>query len=138
MKNILRAAPRVALLIGIAAAISACGSGVKFVRMDATEFPAKDKSAQIEVFEGGISVPHIVIGTLFAKQDMDPSYNDRSTYDQVIKTLKDEARKVGADALIDVRPITAEGGGLKSRVQVTATAVRYLEKTTTVTSASIR
>ena len=82
-------------------------------------------------------MPHIVIGTLFAKQDMDPSYNDRSTYDQVIKTLKDEARKVGADALID-SPHHRRGRGLKSRVQVTATAVRYLEKTTTVTSASIR
>ena len=56
----------------------------------------------------------------------------------MIATLKDEARKVGADALIDVRPITAEGGGLKSRVEVTATAVRYLEKTATVTSASTR
>jgi hypothetical protein len=138
MKKILRAAPMVALLLGVAATLSACGSGVKFVRMDATEFPPKDDSAKIEIFEGDITAPHIVIGTLTAKKDMDPTYNDQSTYDQVMETLKQEARKVGADALINVRPLTAEGGGLKSRVQVTATAVRYLEKTETITSASIR
>jgi len=138
MKRIIRATPLVALLIGVAAALSACGSGVKFVRMDATEFPPKDDSAKIEIFEGDITAPHIVIGTLSAKKDMDPSYNDQSTYDEVMDTLKEEARKVGADALVNVRPLTAEGGGLKSRVQVTATAVRYLEKAETVTSAPAR
>jgi uncharacterized protein YbjQ (UPF0145 family) len=55
-----------------------------------------------------------------------------STYDQVVVALTDEARKVGADALINVRPV--DNTELSTRVIVTATAVRFMRQGATVTS----
>jgi len=76
----------------------------------------------------------VVIGTLTAQRTLDASFNDRSTYDDIVAVLKDYARKVGADALTEVRPISTETGAMKSRIQVTARAVRYLESGATLRS----
>ena len=115
------------LLVATAAGLSACGSGVRFVRMDATEYPARDKYAPVEVFEGSVMTPHVVIGTLSAGRSMDANFNDRSTYDDLVASLKEYARKVGADALTEVRPLSTETGGMKSKLSITARVVRYLE-----------
>jgi hypothetical protein len=115
------------LLVTTAAGLSACGSGVRFVRMDATEYPARDKYAPVEVFEGSVVTPHVVIGTLSARRNMDAAFNDRSTYDDLVASLKDYARKVGADALTEVKPLSTETGGMKSGLSITARVVRYME-----------
>ena len=105
----------------------ACGSGVLFFRADSYEYPARDKEAAVEVFEGSVMTPHVVIGTLSARRTLDASFNDRSTYDDLLLDLKAYARKVGADALTEVRPVSTETGSMKSRIAITARAVRYLE-----------
>ena len=106
MHRVFRSISMTLLLVAIAAGLSACGSGVRFVRMDATEYPARDKYAPVEVFEGSVVTPHVVIGTLSARRNMDAAFNDRSTYDDLVASLKDYARKVGADALTEVKPLS--------------------------------
>ena len=138
MKNRFRIPALVLTAVLAATFLSACGSGVQFVRVEPTEFPPKDDAARVEIFDGPISTPHIVIGNLTARKDMNASFNDSSTYDELIRALKKHARKVGADALIKVRPVTTEGGGLKSKVEVSAVAVRYLERQSTITAATSR
>lgn len=127
MHRVIRSVCMALLLAATAAGLSACGSGVRFVRMDATEYPARDKYAPVEVFEGSVVTPHVVIGTLSARRNMDAAFNDRSTYDDLVATLKDYARKVGADALTEVKPLSTETGGMKSGLSITARVVRYLE-----------
>ena len=127
MHRVFRSVSMALLLAATAAGLSACGSGVRFVRMDATEYPARDKYAPVEVFEGSVVTPHVVIGTLSARRNMEAAFNDRSTYDDLVATLKDYARKVGADALTEVKPLSTENGGMKSGLSITARVVRYLE-----------
>jgi hypothetical protein len=127
MHRVVRSVSMTLLLVATAAGLSACGSGVRFVRMDATEYPARDKYAPVEVFEGSVVTPHVVIGTLSARRNMDAAFNDRSTYDDLVASLKDYARKVGADALTEVKPLSTETGGMKSGLSITARVVRYLE-----------
>jgi hypothetical protein len=95
-----------------------------------TKYPPKPDDAKITLHEGGIRAPHVVIGTLTAKKEIKASFNDESTFDQVLNTLKKEARKIGADALINLRPINSEDAS----VIITATAVHYLKETGTVSS----
>ncbi len=136
MKRWMQRARFAALAVAAAAFLTACGAGVQFIPVDGTQYPPKDRTAKVEVYEGSVIAPHVVIGTLTAKKSMDPSFDDHSTYDELMSDLKDYARKVGADALIEVRPVTDEGKGLKSQVQMTATAVRFLQKAETVSSNS--
>ena len=138
MKNWFRAPALILCLVLVAVGLSACGSGVKFVRVDPVEFPPKSDSAQIGIFDGAVSTPHIVIGTLTARKQMDAKFDDSSTYDELLVALKKHARKVGADALIEVRPVTSEGGGLKSNVEISAVAIRYLERQSTITAQTSR
>jgi hypothetical protein len=44
--------------------LSACGSGVQFVRQDMTEYAPKPEDAKLDVLDGGTMQPHVVIGTL--------------------------------------------------------------------------
>jgi hypothetical protein len=132
MKEILRAARPVVSLVSLAIALSACGSGVQFVRMDMTEYPPKDSDAVIEIHDGGVTRPHVVIGTLTAGQKMKTSFTDVSTRDQVLGSLTDYARKIGADALINVKPVGGED--LSTRVEMSATAIRYLNPGKTIGS----
>ena len=64
---------------------------------------------------------------------MKASFNDNSTYDEVLESLKIHARKVGADALMNVRPV-GDAGTITSRVELTAVAIRYLNQANTVTN----
>lgn len=113
--------------------LTACGSGVLFVRQDMTEYAPKPKDAEIDVMDGGTMQPHVVIGTLTASKKMEASFNDESTYDNVMASLEEHARKVGADALINVRPVT-RNGEVDTKIVITATAIRYLTEGVTVIS----
>ena len=121
---------RIAMVVLVAAAVSACGSGVQFVPQDMMKYPPKPSDARIEIHDGGVMQPHVVIGTLTAGKEMKASFDDDSTYDQVISSLKKHARKVGADALINVRPVKSED----ARLVISAIAIRFFEQKRSVTS----
>ena len=131
MNRFLNRAARAGILVAAIASLAACSSGVQFVREDMTRYPAKSKDAPIEVHEGNTLKPYVVIGTLTADRRMEAT--GESTYDLVVDDLTQEARKVGADALIHVRPV--DNTEMSTRVMVTATAVRFMRQGATVTSA---
>lgn len=133
MRRRIRPAAAAGLLALALSALTACGGGVQFVRQDMTKYPSKAKDAPIEVLEEGTTKPYVVIGTLTVDREIKSSFNDRSTYDEAMDALKDHARKVGADALIDVKPV-GDSGGLNARVVLSGTAVRYMEQTEQVSS----
>ena len=124
---------RVLLVCVILVCIAGCGSGVRFVRMDETKYPARPKNATVETFPETTSKPYVIIGTLHTEKDLDASFGGRSIYDTTIETLKSHARRVGADALIHLNPRHA-GEGSNNKVIVDATAVRYLARGPVVTS----
>jgi len=125
---------RLAIGVVIAAVLSGCGSGVRFVRMDETKYPAKAKNAVVETFPEETMKPHVVIGTLSTEKTLDASFGDHSVYDTTVDVLKSYARQIGADALTYVSPRhVGEGGGQKLRID--ATAIRYLAQSETITSA---
>ena len=119
---------RVFLLGLVAWALSGCGSNVDFVRVDPTEFPSRDSKAPVEIHRGKVLRPHIVIGVVTASQNMEATTGALSTYDDVVRQLKEKARKVGGDALVELRPVYSDGASLNSEVQFTAKVVKFLEK----------
>jgi hypothetical protein len=132
MRNVLRSTRYIAALAVVALLASGCGSGVQFVRQDMTAYPPKDADTEIPVFDSGITRPHVVIGTLTLERKMKASYGDASTYDEILQDLMAYARKIGADALVGVRPV--DEGAISTKIALTATAVRYLQESRVVTS----
>lgn len=132
-RSIRPAVPAGLLALAALTVLTACGGGVQFVRQDMTQYPPKAKDAPIEVLEGGTMKPYVVIGTLTVDRKMKASFDDHSTYDVAVEDLKEHARKVGADALINVKPL-GDAGGLEARVVLTGTAVRYMEQAEQVSS----
>lgn len=133
MKSIAKSARYTVVLAALAVLLSGCGSGVQFVRQDMTEYPPKPGDAHIDIYDSGVTRPHVVIGTLRAGKKMKASFNDKSTYDEVMDSLVRYARKVGADALAEVKPVD-QGRSTDTRIELTATAVRYMRRHQTVTS----
>jgi hypothetical protein len=123
-----------AVLVVALLPLAGCGSGIRFVREDVTTYPAKGAEEPIEVREGGSLRPHVVIGTFTAERNMKASYGDGSSLDRIMDDLKKEARKVGADALVHVHPILSEEHRTEAKLEIVATAVRYLKATQTVGS----
>lgn len=130
MKYTTTAGLRIALVGIVLLAIAGCGSSVQFVRQDMTNYPPKPADAKVEIHDGGVMQPHVVIGTLTAGKEMKPSLGDDSTYDLVMRDLEKYARKIGADALIDVHPVSSED----TQVVISATAIRYFQQKRSVTS----
>ena len=119
--------------IVLTAVLTGCGSGVRFVRMDETKYPARSKSAVVETFPQETMKPHVVIGTLSTERPLHASFGEHSVYEETVDELKSYARQIGADALIHMSPRhVGEGGG---KVRIDATAIRYLEQSETITSA---
>jgi len=126
-------AVRLLFLGVVAAGLAGCGSSVDFVRMDPTLYEPKPKDFPIEIHDGSVMRPHVVIGVLTASQDMEASLGTLSTYDTVVMNLKKKAREVGGDALVEVRPLY-DGANVKGAVTLSAKVVHYLEKKATVTA----
>jgi hypothetical protein len=125
---------RVGFSVLFALLLTGCGAGVRFVRLDDTPYAPKPKNAALAVLTGDSMDPHVVLGTLITARKMDASFDDRSIYDEAIGDLKACARKVGADALTRIRP-RVRGEGMGGKLEVEATAIRFLTLATTVTSA---
>jgi hypothetical protein len=98
-----------------------------------TEYPPKDANAEIAVFDGDISRPHVVIGTMTVDRKVEASFGDSSTNDKILDEMVAYARTIGADALVRVRPVN-DTSSISARVAMTATAVRYLRENSVVTS----
>ncbi len=106
---------------------SGCGSSVNFVRAHDVEYEAKSSNSPVEIHTGDVNRPYVVIGTLTASETMKASFSEKSTYDTVLKQLRDTARKVGADALIHTHP-ESDSEGVSTKVVITAQAVKYMER----------
>ena len=132
MKKLLLVVFAVASLAVSGSLVTGCGSGVQFVRQDITEYPPKSEDAEIKIFDGGVMTPHVVIGTMKAGKEVKASFGEGSTYDEVLESMKKHARKIGADALINVR--LENISEMSARVDLTATAVRYLTESTKISS----
>jgi hypothetical protein len=124
---------RIGLSVVIAILLTGCGSGVRFVRTDETLYAPKPKNAPVAVLSGDSMDPHVVLGTLTTAKKMKASFDDRSIYDEALGDLKACAREVGADALARVTP-RVRGEGMDGKLEVEATAIRYLTRATTVTT----
>ena len=114
--------------------VAGCGSGVNFVPEHDVVYAPKDKYATVDIYTGAINRPHVVIGTLTAEEKMKATFSDRSTYDTVVNKLKDKARRLGADALINAHPVTDPSSTVGTRLVVTAQAVKYMEAEVTMRS----
>lgn len=87
--------------------ILSCGPKVHFIKVGNTDYPSRRKDRNIPVFLAGrtIEKEYRVIGMMFIETETDFfSLTESEISDlEIIKKLKKEAGKYGADALIDLK-----------------------------------
>jgi hypothetical protein len=127
----------VALAIALLGSVACHTSSIK--RLTTTHFPPKSNSAPIELYVGTVSRPHTALAIIQSKSD---AKKDEKTKAGQLEELKRLARKLGADAVQEIRLLTkkAQGYVVDERVPFAAwkqgkynlyflrgTAIRYTE-----------
>jgi len=98
----------------VALAASVCLSGCQWQRVHRLtdyKYPPRDKDAEIEAFYGEVSEPHEKIAII---QSSPKNSRDNETKAKQLDELRKIARKLGADAIQDVRLLSTSGNGLVS------------------------
>ncbi|NNF07240.1 MAG: hypothetical protein HKN21_10810 [Candidatus Eisenbacteria bacterium] len=111
-----------------------CGSNVEFIRTDPTKYESTPSTTQIEVFQGPIVKPHVVIGVVTAVQEMKATTGTLSTYDEALRVLRVKARSVGGHALAELKPVYSDNAHVEPKVELTAKVVRFLEKEASIST----
>jgi hypothetical protein len=124
------------LLAGIALSMLAgCGSSTEFVPADPTlTYDAKPADAYIEVHKDDVIRPHVLVGVIHVNQDMSNTVGESSTYEVLIERLREKARQVGGDAVINVKPVQGADLEMSDTIRLRADVIRYLEHSTTISS----
>ncbi len=138
MKQIRKSSgPAVALAITLLASLACHTPSLK--RLTTTHFPPKPNSAPIDLYVGTVSQHHIEVAII---QSRSYASKDENTKARQLEELKRLARKLGADAVQEIRLLTkrAQGYVIDDRVPFPAwkqgkynlyflrgTAIRYTE-----------
>ena len=138
MKQIRKSSgPAVALAITLLASLACHTPSLK--RLTTIHFPPKPKSAPIDLYVGTVSQHHIEVAII---QSRSYASKDENTKARQLEELKRLARKLGADAVQEIRLLTkrAQGYAIDDRVPFPAwkqgkynlyflrgTAIRYTE-----------
>ena len=120
------------ILILFASALMGCGSTVQFVPVDTTVYEPRPESHVIKVHTSHIEQPHVLLGSVTVTKKMEAGFGGYSTYDIMIGMLKERAREVGGDGLLNIRPVDSEEQ-LDTTIVLTGQVVRYLEREQTIT-----
>ena len=117
------------------AALAGCGSSTEFVPADPTlTYDAKPSDAYIEVHRDNVIRPHVLVGVIHVNQDMSNTVGDASTYEVLVERLREKARQVGGDAVINVKPVKGADMEMSDTIRLRAEVIRYLEHSATISS----
>lgn len=112
------------LVMLAALTLAACaGDSARFSPMPGKAFPPKDESFEVAVFESVLPArPFERIAQIDVQMEM-PAATEASLQD-ALPELKRQARRAGADAVIDLRLRRSKTGGV-TVFQVSAMGIRY-------------
>lgn len=117
------------ILAGIVVAATACGPTVQVTKLGGT-FPPRRALEEVAVFSTKVPVcPYgeLAIVTAYRSQNWSPT-----AMDEALDLLKEQARSLGADAVVGLRVVSGGGGGGEPlREGYSATAIRFEEEACT-------
>ncbi len=89
--------------------LGGCRSDVSYVQLDPTVLSPKPEGYDVPFSYEVPSRAHRVLGEVKVTSEIKSDFNETSTFDQVMDKMKEQARKVGADAIVDLKTIDASG-----------------------------
>jgi len=121
MKRIHLAAPILALAL-----LSGCGPEVKYAQVDPTVLTPKPEGYDVPFSYEVPARAHKVLGEIRVSSKIKPDFNSTSTFDQVMNEMKKQARKIGADAIVDLKTVDSSNSQ-EGKLTMLGTFIIYTE-----------
>lgn len=110
---------------GLMTLLAGCGFDKKYVSLDPTVWPSKPSGYDMPVISQTPGRAHRAIGEVTVTSGIRPSYEQTGIYDQVLAEIRKEARKRGADAVINVRAQDSSETASRARLTLTGTLIIF-------------
>lgn len=105
--------------------LAGCGPEVHYVASDPTILTPKPAGYEMPFSHEVPGRPHKVLGELRVAERIRPSFRQTGTYDTVLAEMQKRARKVGADAIVNLRTLDSQRGGSEGRLTLVGTLIIF-------------
>lgn len=105
--------------------LAGCGPEVSYVATDPTVLTPKPVGYKVPISYETPDRPHKVLGRLQVSERIRPSYQQTGTVDRVLATMQQEARRIGADAIVNLRTLDSTAGGKQERLTMAGTLIIF-------------
>lgn len=109
----------------IALPLAGCHNNVVYMASDPTVLTPRPASYNVQVEYGTVSRPHRVLGEVRVTRKITPNFGQHGAYDLAIDEMKVQTRKVGGDAIINLKALDTQHGGTAGRLTLVGTVVAF-------------
>ena len=105
--------------------LAGCGPEVSYVASDPTVLTPKPEGYRMPFSYEVPNRPYKVLGEVRVSEKIRPSFRQTSTFDQVLAEMQRQARKVGADAIVDLQTLDTQTGGSEGRLTLVGSLIIF-------------
>jgi hypothetical protein len=105
--------------------LAGCGPAVTYVSQDLTKMSPKPEGYEMPFSYHSADRPHKVLGAMTVSSKIKPSFREMSTFDQLLTEMQKRARKLGADAIVDLKTVDSQKGGDRGALSLVGTLIIY-------------
>ena len=110
-------------LIGLS--LVGCNSAPVFIPSDTTMLTPKPDGYDIPVQREDVARPHRVLGELRVTREITANFGESNVYDLAVGEMKAQARRVGGDAVVNLKTLDGQAGGSQGRLTLVGTVVVF-------------
>ena len=109
----------------VALPLAGCNNNVVYTATDTTVLTPRPATYGVQVEFGSVSRPHRVLGEVRVTRKITANFGQHGAYDLAIDEMKAQARKVGGDAVINLKTLDTQHGGTQGRLTLVGTVVAF-------------
>lgn len=113
------------LLVLALLTLAGCNSGLVYTAVDGTVLTPKPSGYEVAVAYQIPRRPYRTLGEVRVTREIKPGFGKTGAFDQAVDEMKRQARKVGADAVVDVRALDGSKNAESGRLTLVGTVVVF-------------
>jgi len=109
----------------VALPLAGCQNNVVYTAADPTVLTPRPANYGVEVDFSKVSRPNRVLGEVRVTRKITANFGQNGAYDLAIDEMKAQTRKVGGDAIINLKALDTQHGGTAGRLTLVGTVVAF-------------
>jgi hypothetical protein len=105
--------------------LAGCGMEAKYVSKDPTVLSPKPKGYDMPFSYETPARPHKILGEVMVSSTIKPNFRETSTFDQILAEMKKRAKKVGADAIVNLKTMDSQERSKRGKLTLVGTLIIY-------------